>query len=186
MQTRLSKMNWLVLGVSLVLISGSPTPSSGEWWKFRSKCKTDDNCDECQGSSHRCRLCHGRGWNTCHGCHGRGCHLCHGRGYFSCRCYNPINASYCDYRDRLVYSAEGYNVPVTVPLAPNCRIYNYGWGIPSSRFSSAAGYAAWLPDKTYSQNGGSLPGNLFQTIYQPTDTTQTGIYYNYVPTWQWR
>ena len=85
-----------------------------------------------------------------------------------------------------VYSAEGYNVPVTIPLAPNCRIYNYGWGIPSSRFSQASGYAAWLPDKPYSQNGGSLPGNLFPTIYQPTDTTQTGIYYNYVPTWQWR
>jgi hypothetical protein len=168
MQTRLSKMNWLVLGFSLVLISGSATPSFGEWWKFRSRHNNADPCDECQGSSrHRCRYCHGRGCP-------------------SCRWYNPINASYCDYRDRLVYSAEGYNVPVTVPLAPNCRIYNYGWGIPSSRFSSASGYAGWLPDKPYSQNGGSLPGGKFPTIYQPTDTTQTGIYYNYVPTWQWR
>lgn len=34
------------------------------------------------------------------------------------------------------YAAQGFGVPVTVPLAPNVRTqYNYSWGIPSSRLT---------------------------------------------------
>jgi hypothetical protein len=51
--------------------------------------------------------------------------------------YSTVYATlpeYADPRDGRVYSAEGYNVPVAVPLAPNVEhTYNYGWGIPSSR-----------------------------------------------------
>lgn len=44
--------------------------------------------------------------------------------------------NYADQRDGGLYSAQGYGVPVTVPLAPNVRhTYNYGWGIPSSRLT---------------------------------------------------
>ena len=83
-----------------------------------------------------------------------------------------------------MYAAEAYGVPVTVPLAPHVRAFNYGWGVPSTRLSAVGGYAAWHPDRTYSQTGGSLPGGIYPTVHQPTDTTQLGYYYNYVPTWQ--
>ena len=93
---------------------------------------------------------------------------------------------YSDPRDTRVYSSQIYNTPVTVPVAPIVRTYNYGWGIPSARLSPIGGYAAWHPDSPFTQNGGRLPGGIYPTAYQPTDTTQTGYYYNYVPTWQRR
>lgn len=41
-----------------------------------------------------------------------------------------------------VYAAQGFNGPVTIPLAPNVRdSYNYSWGIPSSRLTPVAGPA---------------------------------------------
>ncbi len=41
-----------------------------------------------------------------------------------------------DQRDGRLYGAQGYGVPIAVPLAPNVRqTYNYGWGIPSSRIT---------------------------------------------------
>jgi len=42
-----------------------------------------------------------------------------------------------DKRDgRPLYGAQGYGVPIAVPLAPNVhQTYNYGWGIPSSRLT---------------------------------------------------
>ncbi|GAB4148672.1 MAG: hypothetical protein Tsb009_22590 [Planctomycetaceae bacterium] len=46
----------------------------------------------------------------------------------------PVNPQYFDGRDGRLFSAQGYGVPMAVPLAPNVRhTYNYGWGIPSSR-----------------------------------------------------
>lgn len=39
-----------------------------------------------------------------------------------------------DQRDGRLYGAQGYGVPIAVPLAPTVRqTYNYGWGVPSSR-----------------------------------------------------
>lgn len=47
-----------------------------------------------------------------------------------------VQPDYFDQRDGQLYSAQGYGIPVTVPLAPNVRhTYNYGWGIPSSRLT---------------------------------------------------
>lgn len=95
----------------------------------------------------------------------------------------PAIGYYYDVRDTQTYAAQGYNVPVTVPLPPITRAYNYSWDIPSARLSPVGGYAAWYPDVPFTQNGGRLPVN-YPVIYQPTDTTQTGIYYTYVPSWQ--
>lgn len=54
----------------------------------------------------------------------------------------PVNPHYFDSRDGKVYAAQGYGVPVAVPLAPNVRhTYNYGWGIPSSRRTPISNYA---------------------------------------------
>jgi hypothetical protein len=47
-----------------------------------------------------------------------------------------LNPDYFDFRDGGVYAAQGYGLPVAVPLAPNVEhTYNYGWGVPSSRLT---------------------------------------------------
>ena len=39
-------------------------------------------------------------------------------------------------QDAMAYGAQGYGVPVTVPLPPNVRhAYNYSWGLPASRLT---------------------------------------------------
>jgi hypothetical protein len=53
-------------------------------------------------------------------------------GHYS-RVY-PVNPYYNDSRDGQVWAAQGYGVPISVPLAPVVgHTYEYGWGIPSSR-----------------------------------------------------
>lgn len=48
----------------------------------------------------------------------------------------PLNPHYVDPRDKGVYAAQGYGVPMTVPLAPVVEdSFNYSWGIPSSRLT---------------------------------------------------
>ena len=127
------------------------------------------------GARYRCRNCYGPGYNSA-GYFG-------GWGAGSATAIYPANGYYYDVRDTQTYAAQGYNVPVTVPAAPITRTYNYGWGIPSTRLSPIGGYSRWNPDVPFTQNGGRLPA-LYPVVYQPTDTTQTGIYYTYVPTWQ--
>lgn len=65
------------------------------------------------------------------GCCGEGCPLI--------GTYNIVYAAdphYFDARDGELYSAQGYGVPMAVPLAPTVRhTYNYGWGVPSSRLT---------------------------------------------------
>jgi len=65
------------------------------------------------------------------GCCGEGCALV-GRYHIT----YAADPGYADVRDSRLYSAQGYGVPVTVPLAPNVRhTYNYSWGIPASRLT---------------------------------------------------
>ena len=65
------------------------------------------------------------------GCCGEGCP--HTSTYHLVYAANP---RYFDKRDGRVYAAQGYGVPMAVPLAPNVRhTYNYSWGIPSSRLT---------------------------------------------------
>ncbi len=125
-----------------------------------------------------CPYCYGRGWGSGWGS-GSGSNWGRGSGSLYVN-----NSYYYDVRDTRLYSAQKFNVPVTVPVAPVVRTYNYGWGIPSARLSPIGGYTAWYPDTPFTQNGGRLPGGIYPTAYQPTDTTQAGYYYNYVPTWQ--
>jgi hypothetical protein len=133
------------------------------------------------GNRYRCRSCNQYGSGSYWGGYaGSGGYR--SGGYNNASVY-PAIGYYYDVRDTRTYAAQGYNVPVTVPLPPITRTYNYGWGIPSARLSPVGGYSRWYPDVPFTQNGGRLPVN-YQVIYQPTDTTQTGIYYTYVPTWQ--
>jgi hypothetical protein len=48
----------------------------------------------------------------------------------------PVNPYYSDPRDGQAYAAQGYGIPVSVPLAPVVgHTYDYGWGVPSSRLT---------------------------------------------------
>ena len=54
-------------------------------------------------------------------------------------CYNFVYAAspnYSDPRDAQIYAAQGYGVPISVPLAPTVRhTMNYSNGMPSSRLT---------------------------------------------------
>lgn len=56
-------------------------------------------------------------------------HGCYSRVY-------PQDVNYFDQRDGQMFSAQGYGVPIAVPLAPVVgQTYNYGWGVPASRLT---------------------------------------------------
>lgn len=66
-------------------------------------------------------------------------HMIGGRDGALGGCYSrvyAVNPYHHDFRDGAVYAAQGYNAPISVPLAPNVdHQWNYGWGIPSSRLT---------------------------------------------------
>ncbi|QDU00430.1 hypothetical protein V6x_01030 [Gimesia chilikensis] len=65
------------------------------------------------------------------GCGGKGCAPI---GHY--KMTYAVDPYYFDGRDGQLYGAQGYGVPVAVPLAPTVRqTYNYGWGVPSSRIT---------------------------------------------------
>lgn len=76
------------------------------------------------------------GWMVPSGCCGKGCP--------PVGCYEMTYADqpeYIDSRDTQLYAAQGYNMPVTVPLAPNVRhAYNYSSGMPASRITKISNY----------------------------------------------
>lgn len=94
----------------------------------------DPYCNDCDGSV-RGYL---HAWAKCH----FGCLIPAGNGGAGTpiagkyhRIY-PQDPYYFDGRDGQLWSAQGYGVPVSVPLAPVVgHQYNYGWGVPSSRLT---------------------------------------------------
>ena len=69
---------------------------------------------------------------------------CNGQGCPPVGCYGITYAddpAYAHPSDGQQYGAQGYGVPMTVPLAPNVRYsYNYSWGTPSSRLTPVGSY----------------------------------------------
>ena len=108
--------------------------------------------------------------------------LTHHRGIY------PATANSVDPRDQQVYSAQGYGVPLTVPLAPNVGYqYNYGWGAPASRMTSVgADYTRYVPAQGTGVPGRQAPVGVAQPpmVYAPTDTTQFGYTAAHAPYWQ--
>ena len=48
----------------------------------------------------------------------------------------PQDVNYFDARDGQLWAAQGYGVPMAVPLAPTVgHAYNYSWGVPASRLT---------------------------------------------------
>lgn len=104
------------------------------------------------------------------------------------KAYDPVDPAYSDPRDSQVFSAQGYGVPVSVPLAPCVKYqYNYGWGVPSSRITRINSfYDQYYPNTwtTQAGNAEAAAANHPPVVAVPTDTTQFGFYYKRVPTWQ--
>lgn len=103
--------------------------------------------------------------------------------------YTSVQPGYIDPRDTAgnVYAAEGYGVPVSVPMAPVVKHqYNYGWGVPSSRLTRInSTYDRMYPNNWYTQAGTpDAAGSYAPSVSVPTDTTQLGFYGKHVPTWQ--
>jgi hypothetical protein len=123
-----------------------------------------DCCRDCDDGCclhrlfHRDGCHHGHDCDECDHCHDGHCHDGHwshlgmfhplallhtlkhsGHGLCPVGVYShayPVNPNYFDARDGRVYAAQGYGIPVSVPLAPQVDFtYNYGWGIPASRLT---------------------------------------------------
>ncbi len=77
------------------------------------------------------------GWMVPSGCCGQGCPPC---GKYQVTYAD--DPGYADHRDNgQAYGAQGYGVPLSVPLAPNVQqAYNYSWGTPSSRITPIGNY----------------------------------------------
>jgi hypothetical protein len=161
------------LAVGILLLSGA---------SLAARAGDSDDCDECDQSRWQ-RFCN---WcNSDHSCRCKHCHRCKNACRGNCRCMKALNVGYVDPRDTELYSAQGYDIPVAVPLAPVVKhTYNYGWGVPSSRLTRVgARYEQWHPNTPFSQSGSPFVGGVYPMVYQPTDTTQQGFYYVHVPRW---
>lgn len=108
--------------------------------------------------------------------------IVHHRGIY------PALANRVDPRDQQNYSAQGYGVPMTVPLAPNVGYqYNYGWGASASRMTSVGtDYARYVPAQWRGAPERQVPAGIAPPpmVYAPTDTTQFGYTSAHAPYWQ--
>ncbi len=89
------------------------------------------------------------GWLVPSGCSGQGCPPV---GKYQITYADQ--PGYAHPQDGMAYGAQGYGVPVTVPLPPNVRhYYNYSQGTPSSRIT---------------QIGHAVPTNTPHPLYRQT------------------
>lgn len=118
-------------------------------------CRNGANCDQCDDGNFLTRLCSRScdrlfGWMVPSGCCGQGCPPL---GKYKMN--YAVNPGYAHPADNAAYGAQGYGVPITVPLAPNVRqSYNYSSGIPASRITPVGHYipghtATRLPCQTW-------------------------------------
>src|SRR5579864_7800391 len=99
MQTRLSKMSWVLVCVGMFLAAGPAVPTQAGNW-FRSKQADDADCDEeCPDDAVQCP----RRMRSCRWCQGRGCQWCQGNGgrwyqgnggRIGLGSYRPVNGYY--------------------------------------------------------------------------------------------
>ncbi len=115
------------------------------------------------------RLCgvlnYGMGLNREPGASGWGPNGCGGKGCPPIGVYQmtyPVNPDYFDGRDGNVHAAQGYGVPIAVPLAPVVRHqYNYSWGVPASRITHISNHAPHQmqgPNAVYGYHGSQYAG----------------------------
>lgn len=120
--------------------------TSASWYGYHDRYYVHGTCDDAfvarnHANSiglHNYLLCK-FGYFVPTGCGGAGCPPV---GHYS-RVYaqTPL---YHDGRDGELYAAQGYGVPMAVPLAPVVgHTYNYGWGVPSSRLTPVSHVAPY-------------------------------------------
>ena len=119
-------------------------------------------------------------WDSCQSCNNGGGHrpmhrqaaqCCEPRGSrFTSMWTRPLFPNSCAAKccATKAFPDAGWNPPTHMPVN-----YDGAW------------YGSYLPDHAYGTPGGGFIAN-YPTVYQPTDTTQLGYYYNKVPTWQSR
>lgn len=99
-------------------------------------------------------------------CYGYGdCPECNGdcdNGHKNCKLKHCFREHYCKHSPD-----HGYMSPGKVPI--------YRQGVQ---------YNQYFPAGWYGTANGGITGPVYPTIYQPTDTTQLGYYYQHVPFWQ--
>ncbi len=124
------------------------------------------HCPQCRGLGRHCGRCGKKDrWWLPNGCGGKGC-----PPFGRYQMVYPLNPQHCDSRDRNVHAAQGYNVPMSVPLAPVVRHqYNYSWGVPSSRLTPISNYApGGLRGNGYPYPG-SMPSNYCPSCQNGTN-----------------
>ncbi len=142
--------------------------------------QTPQGCDCNQGGNQSEGIYQPAQWHNCQSCDNRGGHRQGRRQADQCReplgsrmasmwtrplCPNRCAAKCCATK---AFPDAGWNPPVHMPVN-----YDGAW------------YGSYLPQHAYGTPGGGFIAN-YPTVYQPTDTTQLGYYYNKVPTWQSR
>lgn len=114
------------------------------------------SCDVCRSGFHRDGYSdrHGVGTRVLpRGCGGKGCPL-----FGAYQMVYPVNPDHFDPRDGHVHAAQGYGVPMAVPLAPVVRHqYNYSWGVPASRITHISNHA---PHRLQGEWGMVLPCSM--------------------------
>ncbi len=94
-------------------------------------------------------------------CYGHG--HCYGHCHGNCHLKGLFREHYCTHSPD-----HGFSVPEKNPI--------YRRGVQYNRY---------YPNSWYGAPGTNIsPGVVYPTIYQPTDTTQLGFYYQHVPFWQ--
>jgi len=125
---------------------------------FHQKTQAHSLACECWGANHGlCKHGHGLYYHDCSGqdminyfrckfgyfcpsgCGGAGCPPF---GHYA-RVY-PEDPGYFDQRDGQLWGAQGYGVPIAVPLAPVVgHQWNYSWGTPASRLTPVSRVAPY-------------------------------------------
>lgn len=133
----------------------------------QSSAQAQQDCDCNQGNYQSEGLYQPTQWNSCEMCNSRGGARGSRLASFWTR---PLFPRSCAARCCATKSFPdaGWNAPAHLPVN-----YDGAW------------YGSYLPQNAYGTSGGGFIAN-YPTVYQPTDTTQLGYYYNKVPTWQTR
>ena len=142
--------------------------------------QTPQGCDCNHGGQQSEGIYQPAQWHSCQSCDNHGGHqqgwqqttqCCESRGSgLASKWTRPLCPGSCAAKccATKAFPDAGWNPPAHMPVN-----YDGAW------------YGTYLPQHAYGTPGGGFIAN-YPTVYQPTDTTQLGYYYNKVPTWQSR
>ena len=123
-------------------------------------------------------------WNNCQSCNNRSGHgPGHGPGHRQATQCRPAMGS----RFASMWTRPLFPNSCAAKCCATKAFPDAGWNPPAHMPVNYDGawYGSYLPQQAYGNPGGGFIAN-YPTVYQPTDTTQLGYYYNKVPTWQSR